>query len=162
ILRRIYVDRRQLHGAVVSVGQSQPRPGDAIDQTISRAPDASLRAGRPVRIRDRAGGLNRRPSLGHSSFTFAALQSSALLARSFFRNSIISFGDCGGTTTLMSRIRFTMSSVLAISTHLALSLSMIGCGVPAGAWIEYQIGSSASLTPSSVSVGTSGQSGDRV
>ena len=45
----------------------------------------------------------------------------------------------GQATLIASSLAF-ISGVLAISTILALSLSMIPCGVPAGAQIEYQLG----------------------
>ena len=62
---------------------------------------------------------------------------------------------------LTARILAFMSSVLAISIMRAFSLAMMSLGVPAGAKMENQIGTSAPPMPSSLSVGTSGKSGWR-
>ena len=63
----------------------------------------------------------------------ATLMTSALRAVSSIRYLAISSGVWIGTTTLIERILAFMSSVLAISTILALSLAMMSLGVPAGA-----------------------------
>jgi alkanesulfonate monooxygenase SsuD/methylene tetrahydromethanopterin reductase-like flavin-dependent oxidoreductase (luciferase family) len=50
VLRRVHDHRRQLHGAVVSVGQSASRASHAFDQAVPRTPDAALRRQRAVSI----------------------------------------------------------------------------------------------------------------
>ena len=57
-------------------------------------------------------------------------------------------------------MRAFMSAVSAISAIFAFSFSLISLGVPAGAQIENQIGTSASAMPSSVVDGTSETLGD--
>src|SRR5215510_13487460 len=91
----------------------------------------------------------------------AAWISSALALISSTRWAAISWGVCSGTTALTANIFAFMSSLLAISTILALNLAMMSLGVPAGAKIENQMGTSAPVMPSSVKVGTSGKFGWR-
>ena len=81
----------------------------------------------------------------YSSLISAALMTAALRSVSSIRNLVTSAGVCRGTSTLIWRMRAFISSVLAISTTLAFSLLTISAGVPAGAQIEYQPGTSASL-----------------
>src|SRR5687768_7932925 len=97
----------------------------------------------------------------YSIVMLAALISSALALMSATRCLAMSSGDCSGTTAFTAIILAFMSSVLAISIILALSLAMMSLGVPAGAKMENQIGTSAPVMPSSVSVGTLGKSGCR-
>src|SRR5262245_47973066 len=71
--------------------------------------------------------------LVYSIVMLAALISSALALMSATRCLAMSSGDCSGTTALTAIILAFMSSVLAISIILALSLAMMSLEVPAGA-----------------------------